>query len=191
METERGTQALAISGNSSASSSADVTASRIVGQDLITRLSQVRATGRIVFDFKPGKATIDQLPPISLENGDKFEVPPMPATVNVVGSVYNQNSFLYLPGVTVGRYLKMAGGSNRNADAKHSFVIRADGSVVSRTSFKNMGAWNNSFDQLRLNAGDTIVVPEKTLRPTALRSFMDWSQIFSQLALGAAAINVI
>jgi hypothetical protein len=44
---------------------------------------------------------------------------------------------------------------------------------------------------LRMNPGDTIVVPEKTFKPSALRGFIDWSQAFSQLALGAAAINVI
>jgi hypothetical protein len=42
-----------------------------------------------------------------------------------------------------------------------------------------------------MNPGDTIVVPDKTLRPTALRNILDWSQVFSQLALGAAAINVL
>jgi hypothetical protein len=34
-------------------------------------------------------------------------------------------------------------------------------------------------------------VPDKTLRPTALRQWLDWTQIFSQLAIGAAAINVL
>ena len=54
---------------------------------------------------------------------------------------------------------------------------------------KNQGAWSKSFDDLRLYPGDTLVVPEKTLRPTAVRNFMDWSQVFAQLALGAAAIR--
>jgi len=34
-------------------------------------------------------------------------------------------------------------------------------------------------------------VPDKTLRPTALRGVLDWTQIFSQLAIGAAAIQVL
>ena len=54
---------------------------------------------------------------------------------------------------------------------------------------KNHGAWNRPFEDIRLNAGDTLVVPDKTLRPTALKSFIDWTQIFAQLALGAAAIH--
>jgi protein involved in polysaccharide export with SLBB domain len=103
--------------------------------------------------------------------------------------VYDQNSFLYSPGLPVSRYLRLAGGSDRDADAHHSFVIRADGSVVGRSSIKHYGAWGKSFEDIRLNPGDTLVVPEKTLRPTAMRGFLEWSQMFAQLALGAAAIK--
>jgi len=42
-----------------------------------------------------------------------------------------------------------------------------------------------------MNPGDTIVVPEKSFRPSALRSLLDYSQLFSQFALGAAALSVI
>jgi len=189
MESERGTQALAAAASSSASSPSDVTASRVAGQELIARLGQIRATGRIVLEFQAERSGVADVPEISLENGDRFLVPFAPSTINVVGAVNDQNSFLYQHGGSTRRYLRLAGGPSRNADMRHAFVIRADGSVVSRTAAN--GYWGNGFEQLRLNPGDTIVVPEKTLRPTALRQFMDWSQIFSQLALGAAAINVL
>jgi protein involved in polysaccharide export with SLBB domain len=151
----------------------------------------VKATGRIVLQLPPNSTSVDDVPAISLENGDKFMVPFAPANVNVVGAVYDQNSYVFQPGRTVGYYLQLAGGANRNADRRHSFVIRANGSVVSSDHTKSFSMWTNSFDSLRLNPGDTIVVPDKTLRPTALRGFLDWSQVFSQLALGAAAINVL
>jgi protein involved in polysaccharide export with SLBB domain len=189
LETERGTQALAVSGSGSGGSPLDVTASHAVGQDLVTRLSQIRATGRIVFALQPGMSSIDDLPAISLENGDRFIIPPQPVTVNVVGSVYDQNSFLYRGPRPVSYYLKLAGGATHDADVHRSFIIRADGSVIGRMTVKNHGAWNRPFEDIRLNAGDTLVVPDKTLRPTALKSFIDWTQIFAQLALGAAAIH--
>jgi protein involved in polysaccharide export with SLBB domain len=192
METERGTQALAVSGSLSGASASDVAASQSVGQELIARLSQIKATGRIVLQFQPQSSRIEDVPAVSLENGDKFIVPFSPSMVNIVGAVYDQNSFLYQPRRTVSQYLKLAGGTNRNADWRHSFVIRADGSVVSRDSEKSASVWSgNSFNQLRLNPGDTIVVPDKTLRPNTLRNVLDWTQVFSQLALGAAAINVL
>jgi protein involved in polysaccharide export with SLBB domain len=156
---------------------------------LIARLSQIKATGRIVLQFRPDNSNLEDVPPITLENGDQFIVPFAPATVNVVGAVYNQNSFLYQPSHTAGSYLQMAGGPNRSADSRRTFVIRADGSVISRDAVK--GVWGNEFKKQRLNPGDTIVVPDKTLRPNALRGVLDWTQIFSQLALGAAAINVL
>jgi len=67
--------------------------------------------------------------------------------------------------------------------------MRTGGSVVSRDSVK--GPWGNTFKDMKLYAGDTIVVPDKTLRPTALRGLLDWTQIFSQLAIGAAAVEVL
>jgi protein involved in polysaccharide export with SLBB domain len=190
LDAQRGTQALAMSSTSSAGA-ADVAASRLAAQDISTRLSQIRATGRIVLNFRPDSASIEDVPALNLENGDRFLVSFTPETINVVGAVYDQNSFLFDRGQPVARYLQLAGGPDRNADRRHSFVIRADGSVVSREATKGTGAWPNSFSKLRLNPGDTIVVPEKTLRPNGLRGLIDWTQIFSQLALGAAAINVL
>jgi hypothetical protein len=96
---------------------------------------------------------------------------------------------LYSPERRAGTYLLLAGGPNSSSDQKHEFIIRADGEVVSRE--KQNGLWGNEFNNLRINPGDTIVVPEKSLRPSALRGFIDWSQMFSQFALGAAALSVI
>jgi hypothetical protein len=42
-----------------------------------------------------------------------------------------------------------------------------------------------------MNPGDTVVIPEKVPRPSPLRNFVTYSQIFSSLALGAAAIAVL
>jgi protein involved in polysaccharide export with SLBB domain len=156
---------------------------------MIARLNEVKATGRIVLQFRPMSASVNDVPTLALENGDKFIVPFAPATVNVIGAVYDQNSFSYQSGRPVAYYLRLAGGSNRNADWRHTFVIHADGSVISRDHAKSFSAWSNSFESTRLNPGDTIIVPDKTMRPTALRGFMDWTQVFSQMALGAAAIH--
>jgi protein involved in polysaccharide export with SLBB domain len=101
-------------------------------QNLITTLRKMRATGRIVLDLTPYSHGLDALPNLPLEDGDQFIVPVVPATVNVVGAVYDQNSFLYRHGEHVHDYLKVAGGTTRNADKRHEFVIRADGSVISK-----------------------------------------------------------
>jgi protein involved in polysaccharide export with SLBB domain len=157
---------------------------------LMNSLSQVRASGRIVLEIPPNGTNMKDIPAIDLENGDRLIVPPIPKTVNVVGAVYNQNSFIYRSTIPVGRYLQLAGGLDRNADGRRAYVIRADGSVMNRGAAK--GNWGNAFNKLRLNPGDTIVVPNKNLRPnTTLKSIMDWSQSFSQLAIGSAAVSIL
>lgn len=189
LDASRGTLALTASATASAGTVANTSAATAAEQALLARLKQIRATGRIVLDFQSDAANIEDVPALSLENLDHFTVPPRPATVNIVGAVYDQNSFIYRSGGSAGHYLRVAGGPNRDADTRHIFVIRADGSVVSHGAVK--GPWGNSFKDLKLNPGDTIVVPDKSIRPTALRGFLDWTQIFSQLAIGAAAVEVL
>jgi protein involved in polysaccharide export with SLBB domain len=164
-------------------------AATAASRSLVARFRTIRATGRVVLDINGNASGIASLPNIQLEDGDRFVVPSKPSTVNVVGAVYDQNSFLFRNTQPVGSYLRLAGGPTKSADGRDSFVIRADGSVVSRKS--QNGVFGNGFASMRLNAGDTVVVPEKVPRPSGLRNFINYTQIFSQLALGAAAIAVL
>jgi protein involved in polysaccharide export with SLBB domain len=189
MQIQRGSLAVAASGASSSQDLASGVAAQSGEQSLLASLRQIRATGRIVLHFRPDSTGENNIPDINLEDGDSFVVPHVPATVNVVGAVYDQNSFLYAQGRRVGAYLQQAGGPNRDADRRHQYVIRADGEVVSHEMGK--GLWGNEFNKLPIYPGDTIVIPEKTFKPSALRGILEWSQMFSQFALGAAAISVI
>jgi protein involved in polysaccharide export with SLBB domain len=189
LQMQRGNLALASSAAVSAQDLASSSAAQTSEQQLLNRLRQIRATGRIVLEFRPHSNGLDALPDITLENGDRFVVPSVPASVNVVGAVYDQSSFIYESSRRAGSYLRLAGGPNRDADQKHIFIIRADGSVISRAA--TSGLWGNEFENLRMNPGDTIVVPDKNFKPSALRGFLDYTQLFSQLAFGAAALSVI
>lgn len=189
IEMQQGNLALASAAASTPQDLANAAAAQTSEQNMISRLRQMRATGRVVLEFRSGSSGVETLPDIQLEDGDRFVVPPVPTSVNVVGAVYDQNSFLFGKDRRAADYLHLAGGPNRDADRNHTFIIRADGSVVSRES--ESGIWGNEFANLRMNPGDTIVVPEKVFRPTGIRAFLDWSQIFSQFALGAATINLL
>ena len=118
-------------------------------------------------------------------------VPSMPATVQVIGAVLNQNqnAFLYRNNARVSDLLRLAGGLNRDADRKQAFILRADGSVTGRGAGLSM--LSSGLGNLHLYPGDTIIVPEKNIGSGAMRGFMAWTEIFSQLGLGAAAINVL
>jgi polysaccharide biosynthesis/export protein len=154
---------------------------------LAAKLRLLRATGRIVLDIAPGSTGTTHIPDLSLEDGDSFVVPPRPSNVKVVGAVYDQNAFIFESSRKAEDYLQLAGGIARSGDSRHTFVIRADGSVVSRKSKAARGG----LERLSMNPGDTVVVPEIVDKTTLLRGLTDWSAIFGQFALGAAAINVL
>lgn len=156
---------------------------------LLERLREVKASGRIVLELKPGAANVDAFPDLVLEDGDRLLVPFRPATVNVLGSVYNSNAFIFKAGKTVGDYLRLSGGVSRDGDKARSFVIRADGSTLSGQSFH--GLFSGGFKTLKLMPGDTVVVPEKLDKGAVLRGFKDWTQIVTQFVLGAAAVKVL
>jgi protein involved in polysaccharide export with SLBB domain len=190
MAIQRSNLAMAASPVNTAQDLASGAAAQSSVQNILASLRQIRATGRIVLRFTPNSSGTSSLPDIAIEDGDRFVVPHVPATVNVVGAVYDQNSFLYAQGRKAGTYLQLAGGPNRDADRKHEFIIRADGEVESRQRGETI--WiSRDINNLRINPGDTIVVPEKTFKPSALRGVLDWSQMFSQFALGAAAISIL
>ncbi len=78
----------------------------------------------------------------------------------------------------------------RSADRTHMFIVRADGSVVSRST-ANTVFFARAFDTLPMYPGDTLVVPTYINKTTFARNLMDWSQIVGNFALGAAAVNVL
>jgi polysaccharide export outer membrane protein len=157
--------------------------------NVLQKLRQTKATGRIVLEIDPVDTEISALPALRLEDGDRLIIPPRPATVEVVGAVYNQNSFIYKAGKTVRECLQQSGGGTRDADGKRLFVVRADGSVVSKQMHR--GLWKGGFEAMPLTPGDTIVMPERIRTGSFLKGIRDWSQVFSQFALGAAALRVV
>lgn len=172
----------------------------------IDKLKALRSQGRVSLELDPEKtaatgqragsdstqlrAALHQLPNLPLEDGDAIHVPAQPAFVAVAGSVNNENVLIYKPGRTVGEVIKAAGLAE-DAEVSEAFVLRADGSVLSR---RNQG-WFSSFESSRVMPGDTLIVPAKVDRESnynfIVRGLRDWTQIFSNLGIGAAAIKTL
>ena len=150
----------------------------------IARLRSTQSTGRIVFDLKPDSIGVDALPDIALQNGDRLVIPSAPITVSVMGTVYNQSSFIYEPDSSIHDYLKRSGGPTKFADTSQMFVIRANGSVLARAKLSH-------FETIAVRPGDAVIVPANTLKSSLVRNFMDWSQVLSGFGLAAAAVNVL
>ena len=139
--------------------------------------------------MKPDAATTGDIPDFPLEDGDTFYIPPRLSTVQVAGAVYNANAFRHQPEKRLVAYLNDAGGATRDADQKRIFVIRADGTVVSRQS--RISHVHGGFEKLRLLPGDAVVVPEKVRVSSKMNDFLQTTQFMSQLALTAAALSVV
>jgi protein involved in polysaccharide export with SLBB domain len=160
----------------------------------VSRLRQAQPSGRIVLPLKPDSSGIAALPDIELQDGDRFVVPRVPATVSVEGQVYNANAFLYVKGRRVKDYLRLAGGADRIGDRKREFILRADGSVVSHqaSTFAERALFaDRGFDDVVLYPGDTIIVPPIIEKAAVLRNLSDIATIMEGFGLGAAAINVL
>lgn len=173
----------------SASDTAAAAATQAQNQNIIASLRQARATGRIVLDLKPDSRDLSQIPDLPLEDGDRFIVPRVPSTISVDGAVYNQNSFVFEPQRRLGGYIRLAGGSNRDADKSRAYVIRASGSVISKQYSSSLRG--NNFDSLHLYPGDTVVVPLNLTKGNTIRLIVDIAQIVGQFGIAIAAANVV
>jgi protein involved in polysaccharide export with SLBB domain len=153
----------------------------------VARLRTLRPTGRMVLELPEG-ASADSIPDVELEDGDRLVIPHVPSQVSVFGTVFNESSFLYTPDKRVNDYLTLAGGLRKEADKGSVYLLRADGSVVSR---RQSGFFSASFSSARVMPGDAIVVPENFERTTWMKDLKDWAQIFFQFGLGVAALEVL
>ena len=108
--------------------------------------------------------------------------------VSVVGAVYNENAFIFRPEKRLADYLRQAGGISKYGDTGDVYVLRADGTVLSK---RQSGWMSSSFDSGKLMPGDTIVVPEEVDRTTWTKILKDYGQILYQFGLGAAAFKVL
>jgi polysaccharide export outer membrane protein len=159
------------------------TASEADARSAVQRLRGVQPIGRIVLDLKPNSQGIDAVPDLALEDGDRFVVPRVPANITVEGQVYNANAFVYDQGEHMIDYLKRAGGPDRQADRKRTFILRADGSVVSH-QYTNVS-------HSPIYPGDTIVVPPVIDKRSILQRIVSIASAVGNFGLGAAAIYLI
>lgn len=122
---------------------------------------------------------------IELRDGDVLTIPKRPDFVLIVGQVYNANALAYVPRKNVAWYLKQAGGTTPLARPNAIFVIRANGSVVSAAE----GWWGGGALSVRVQPGDTIVVPEKPLgESTAWKNFLSVAEVATSAAISTAIL---
>ena len=136
--------------------------------------------GRIAGDFSPqSQSSMNTL----LSDGDALVVNKNPNIVNVLGEVLNPIAFEYSKKLNVRSAIENAGGYQDYADKRKVYVIKANGLVQK--------AKRNIFTTtIKLEPGDTIVVPRKIITDSPLmEALIPITSVLSDLAFSAAALD--
>jgi len=127
----------------------------------IAALEEAPVAGRLVVRLTANLAHFAGSPDdIEMRRGDSVFIPKRPEFVIVSGQVYNSNAITYRPHRSAEWYLRQAGGPTDQGNVKMTFIIRANGSVVSN---QGSALWNGGVLSTVIEPGDTIVVPEKAI----------------------------
>jgi len=157
---------------------------------LVAQLKKVKAQGRVIVRLSDPESLKASSEDIFLEDGDRLFVPRKMNVVNVVGRVYNPTGVVYNPAKdTVSHYLKTVGGPSGNADEDNIFLLKANGSVVSKSSADN-GIFSGGFMSSKVEPGDSIIVPQKLLDGRAMKEAKDLIQIMYQLAVSVGVLVI-
>lgn len=168
-------------------------------KQFIESLKKVKATGRMTIWLAHLRLLKGSEYDIELEEGDTLYIPAENKVINVVGAVMSNGSFIYNEKWDYEDYVQMAGGYSRHADEDNVFVMKVDGSArkLSR-GFLNWSPlkkrWEVAgFNESRgvLEAGDSIVVPDRLERTAWLRNLKDITQILANAGVAAATIAVL
>lgn len=160
---------------------------RVYQQQLIARLREIKATGRVVLEIPSRSNNTALLPDIPLEDGDRLVIPATPSAVNVVGEVNNESAFLYKTGKTLADYLDQAGGVTQDGDENALYVLKADGSTASG----NRGWFTGWLRNAEIMPGDTVVVPILAEKKSWTKELKDWTQILYQFGMGIASLKAL
>ncbi|HEY3703885.1 MAG TPA: SLBB domain-containing protein [Terracidiphilus sp.] len=125
---------------------------------------------------------------IEVRRGDVLKIPKRPGFVLVSGQVYNTSAITYTPHQTAEWYLKKAGGATQIADRKHIFIVRVNGEVIGR----NSSSWSeHDVVSTRLEAGDTVVVPQKIQGPSIWwRNLLATAQVAASITIAASVAGL-
>lgn len=185
--------------SSAATSKEELEATKLTLEGLqknIQRLKSAKAEGRVSIALTPlerlQKSTYD----LDLMAGDTLVVPQSSGTVMVYGEVYSPTNLVQRPGKDVAYYLRKAGGPTSSANEDEIYVIKVDGTVISKAQSGLGISWDEdarswsfgSFKSATLDPGDTIVVPQELEKIAWMREIKDIATILGQIALTAGVV---
>ncbi|MGD8834064.1 MAG: SLBB domain-containing protein, partial [Desulfobacteraceae bacterium] len=165
---------------------------------LLEKMKSSEPTGRMIVDLEKVLFDPDSDHDLVVQAGDRLTVKKRPDFVNVLGEVYNPTALLATGQRTVGYYLNQVGGTADNAEEDQMYLVKANGTVISKRQdgFWGIANWDQdqhrwslgSFEDLRVDAGDSIIVPKKVEKYPWLRIVKSITEITFQIAVTAGVI---
>ncbi|MEQ9008603.1 MAG: SLBB domain-containing protein, partial [Ekhidna sp.] len=156
-----------------------------VGERLLEQVQEAEPLGRLVVDL-PELLSGNLSQDIIARTGDQLFIPRTRQEVSILGEVNFPTSHVYDPELGVQEYINLSGGLSQRADSGRTFIIKANGRVIS---------YNNSrwfFERSKsLEPGDTIVVPFDIEPVDYLGTWASVSQILFNLATSVLAIESV
>jgi polysaccharide export outer membrane protein len=166
-------------------------------KEILSKIRTAKIDGRVVIRLTSLDSFKGSQYDLELEKADQLMIPETPGVVNIVGEVFNPTAILYQKDKTVEYYLRRVGGLTNEAEKKQLSIIRADGSVISIAQ-RHPGrvSWDSESNQwffggfmnIKLDPGDTIVVPRKMDRFFWIKFTKDITQIVFQTAVAAGVV---
>jgi len=147
-------------------------------QDLLKMLGAAKPAGRVLLQVDDDLDDFVGSPADPrLLGGDVINIPPIPATVAVVGAVTQPQDMLFESRERVQHYTKQCGGLTSYADGGGVYIVRVNGRI---------DKGRNQY----VARGDTIVVPEKyNIRRYRGGLFVDIASSLYQITIGAALLD--
>ena len=159
---------------------------------LMTSLDDAKATGRLVTELNP--TIIKTMPSldIALHDGDTIYMPKLLNTVTVVGQVLNPVTVPHKAGEKFDYYLKLAGGTKKEADRSKIYVLQPNGvSLRRKNGFRIPVLPFMPFERDDILPGGTLVVPRQARPLDSLALVETVAPILANLSVTAASLNAI
>ena len=169
----------------SASDSEEAAQAQSAARAMLFRLQNTESQGRLVIDLNEILKDAERSD-LLVKDQDSLFIPSIPYAVSVSGEVQFPTSHLYNEKLDMNDYLNRSGGFTQNADKDRTFVVKANGAVMSKGA---NGWFGKGLNGSKISAGDVIVVPIDVKQTRFLENLTYSTQIIYQLAVAAAAVN--
>src|SRR5437016_7578860 len=180
--------AAGVAGAGGAGGAAGATTALTVGHSLLTQLRQSRAIGRLVINLpRLLRSSIGSVSDVIVRGGDELIVPKFQQEVTVIGEVQTATSHLYRPGLSRDDYIALSGGETVRADKSRIYVVHADGSVVASGGAR----WFRSGSNVRIEPGDTVVVPLNAEHLPPIPLWQAVTQILYNVSIAVLALHAL